>query len=163
MSTTHHVDGGQDQPPTVSAEAAEALCDRLMNQTGDLLSLLDRETSYLQRGKAHEITALQARKTALSSALMRDMAIFRRDAALVRAAAPGRVDAIRDQHQQLQKSLQANQDALAAMKAVTESLLHTIAATAGERRNGPEIYGKDAGFSPATPVGGSAISVDTTL
>ena len=144
MSTTHHVDSGHDQPPTETPEAAEALCDRLMNQTGDLLSLLDRETSYLQRGKAH-------------------MAIFRRDAALVRAAAPERVDSIRDQHQLLQKSLKTNQDALAAMKAVTESLLHTIAATAGERSKGPEVYGKDAGLSPAAPVGGAAISVDTTL
>ena len=163
MSTTHQADAGCDQPLTDTAEAAEALCDRLMDHTGDLMSLLDRETALLQRGKAHEITALQARKTALSSAMMRDMEVFRRDADFVRAAAPARVDAIRDQHQHLQRSLRINQDALVAMKAVTESLLHTIAAKAGEQRTGPEVYGKDAGLSGSAPVGPAAISVDTTL
>ncbi len=163
MSTTHHADAAHDQPVTDTAEAAEALCDRLMDHTADLLSVLERETGLLQHGKAYEITALQARKTALSAALMRDMGVFRRDAEFIHAAAPTRIDAIRDQHAHLQKSLRANQDALAAMKAVTESLLHTIAAKAGEQRTGPEVYGKDAGLSGADPVGAAAISVDTKL
>lgn len=163
MSKPH--DPGQEHSasPTDTQKAALELCDRLMQHTGDLVALLDRETTLLHRGKPQEITALQARKTALSTVLTRDMALFRRDCEFIRTAVPDRIDAIKEQHVQLQKSLAANQDALAAMKAVSESLLHTIAAKVGEQRSGPAVYGKDAGLSAASPVGPAAISLDRTL
>lgn len=148
---------------THTPEAALDLCDRLMRHTGDLIALLDRETSLLQRGKPQEISALQARKAAVGTMLTRDMTAFRRDSEFIGGAVPDRIELLREQHVQLQRSLAANQNALAAMKAVSESLLHTIAARVGAQRSGPEVYGKDAGLTGAAPVGPAAISVDTTL
>ena len=153
----------QDVPSTGTAEAAAALCDRLMESTGDLVSLLERETGLLRRGKPHEITALQARKSALGALLTRDMALFRRDATFIRTAVPERLDAIKEQHLQLQNSLTANQDALSAMKAISESMLHTIAAKMDEGKSGPDIYGKDAGMIGKAAGRSSAISFDETL
>lgn len=150
-------------PRTETAEAAQALCDRLMEHTGDLVTLLERETGLLQRGKPHEITALQARKSALSKALTQDLAAFRQDSVFIKTAAPERIETIREQHKQLQKSLHTNQDALAAMKAISESLLNTIAAKVGERRAGPEVYGRDASFIGKTALEPAAISFDETL
>lgn len=153
----------QDVPQTGTAEAATALCDRLMQSTGDLVTLLERETGLLRRGKPHEITALQARKSALGALLTRDMALFRRDAAFIRTAVPERLHAIKEQHLQLQNSLTANQDALSAMKAISESMLHTIAAKLDESISGPEIYGKNAGMIGKPAGRTSAISFDETL
>lgn len=146
-----------------TAEAAEALCNRLMESTADLLSLLDRETALLQRGRPHEIVALQAHKKALSAALVQDMESLRNDAPFVRMAAPGRVDAIREQHASLQKALTENQDALSAMKAISEQLLRTIASKASRPHAGPEIYGRNAGLTTGPAVRTTAISVDTAL
>jgi hypothetical protein len=160
---TRNTEYFDDLPRTETAEEAEALCDRLMEHTGDLVSLLDRETSLLQRGTPHEITALQARKSALSKALTQDLTVFRQDSEFIRTTVPERLDAMKEQHLQLQKSLTANQDALTAIKSVTENLLHTVAAKVGEQSTGPEVYGKDAGLIGKPALGPSAISVDETL
>lgn len=150
-------------PRIESPEAADDLCSRLMGSTADLVALLDRETGLLQRGRPHEIVALQAHKKALSAALVSDMEALRRDADFIRMAAPGKISAIKDQHASLQKTLLANQDALSAMKAISEQLLRTIADKAGQRNAGPEIYGRNAGLRSAPPARSTAISIDTAL
>lgn len=163
MSMIQNSEARRPGPRTETAEAAQSLCDRLMEHTGDLVALLDRETALLQRGKPHEIAALQARKSALNTALTQDLTAFRQDSAFIKMAVPDRIDTIREQHLQLQKSLNTNQDALAAMKAVSESLLHTIAAKVGERRAGPEVYGKNAGLISKPAGRPTAISFDESL
>ena len=152
-----------EKPVTDTPEAADALCDRLMEHTGDLIAILERETTLLRNGKSHDIAGLYARKTALSASLTQDVSIFRRDSDFIRSAVPGRIDDLKEQHNQLEKSLTANHDALAAMKAVSESMLTTIASKVGETRAGPETYGKDAGLSASSPVTPASISVDRSL
>ncbi|MHA1165735.1 MAG: hypothetical protein ACTSP0_09185 [Alphaproteobacteria bacterium] len=150
--------------PRIETEAAaKALCARLMETTADLVALLDRETAMLKQGKPGDIGALHVRKAALNALLTRDTAVFRRDASFITMAAPEEINAIKDQHGQLEKSLEANQDALVAMKAVSESLLHTIASKVNSRVSGPEVYGKDAGVSVGKPARPAAISVNTVL
>lgn len=163
MSMMHNSPSRQSLPLTETAEEAQALCDRLMEHTGDLVTVLERETSLLQRGKPHEITALQARKSALSASLTQDMTVFRRDSAFIKTVTPERIDALKEQHSQLLKSLGTNQEALAAMKAVSESLLNTVAAAVGERRAGPEVYGNDAGLICEPAGRPAAISFDEKL
>ncbi|MGE3626831.1 MAG: hypothetical protein AB7G34_10710, partial [Hyphomicrobiales bacterium] len=92
-----------------------------------------------------------------------DMESQRRDAAFVRMAAPARVEAIRDQHDSLQRALTENQDALIAMKAISEQLLRTIASKVSRPDAGPEVYGRNAGMTGGLPTRTSAISVDTAL
>lgn len=155
----------EDAAPRMSdADEAAALCDRLTENTGEMISVLERETALLRGGKLNDIAAISARKTALGMALTQDMSVFRREAEFIRSALPERVEAMREQHLALQKSLTANSDALAAMKAVSESMLHTVAAKAGERTAGPSVYGKDASMNTAQPrSGGNSISLDETL
>ena len=152
-----------DTPRIENAEAAQALCTRLTETAAELIGLLDRETALLKQGKPQDIATLYVRKSALSTQLTRDMGAFRRDAEFIAMAAPEHIEAMKDQNAQLQKSIQANHDALAAMKAVSESLLHTIAAKAGERQSGPEVYGEDADVSAGAAGSPSAISVNTVL
>ncbi|RMF05550.1 MAG: hypothetical protein D6773_05115, partial [Alphaproteobacteria bacterium] len=75
----------QEETAARTPEQAEQLCARLMENTGEMVALLDRETALLRNGKPHEITALQARKTALSTALTRDMNTFRQNSGYIRA------------------------------------------------------------------------------
>lgn len=159
----------QDNPRTgelpriETAEAARLLCARLLETSADLVDVLDRETAVLKQGKPSETAAIHVRKAALNAMLTRDMAAFRRDAEFITMAAPDEISALKEQHGQLQKSINANQDALVAMKAVSESLLHTIAARASAKVSGPEVYGKGASVSAAAPARPAAISVNTVL
>jgi len=163
MTMTPHTPSEETRQRTQTPEEAQTLCDRLMEHTGDMVALLERETNMLRGGKPHEITALQARKTALSTALTRDMSTFRHDSEFIKRMVPDHIDAIKEQHVLLKKSLTVNQDALTAMKAVSESLLHTIAARLGENNTGPELYGKNAGMVGTTATAPTAISFDETL
>ncbi len=163
MTLTQNTISSADIPRIETAEAAQMLCSRLLETTAELVGLLDKETAMLKQGKPREIGSLHVRKSALNAMLTRDMAVFRRDADFITMAAPEEINAIKEQHGQLQKSINANQDALVAMKAVSESLLHTIAAKASARTSGPETYGQNADVTNSPPARPSAISVNTVL
>ncbi len=163
MTLTQNTISSGDIPRIETAEAAKAMCARLLETTAELVGLLDKETAMLKQGKPREIGSLHVRKSALNAMLTRDMAVFRRDADFIIMAAPEEISAIKDQHNQLQKSINSNQDALVAMKAVSESLLHTIASKASARTSGPETYGQNADVSTSAPARPAAISVNTIL
>jgi hypothetical protein len=163
MTLTHNTIANADIPRVETSEDAQALCARLLETTAELVDLLDRETAMLKQGKPREIGSLHVRKSALNAMLTRDMTVFRRDADFIIMAAPEEISAIKTQHTQLQKSINANQDALVAMKAVSESLLHTIATKASARTSGPETYGQNADASTSAPTRPAAISVNTVL
>ncbi len=153
----------QAVPRVETAEAADALCVRLSETMTELIDVLVRETDLLKRGRPQDIAALHARKTALSAVMTSDMQLLARNTEFVKKAVPRRIAEIQDQHGNLQLSLSANQDALHAMKAVSEQILHTIAEKAGAKRSGPEVYGNNAGLAAPTPVRPAAISVDRSL
>lgn len=163
MSMPDHMPREDDLPRMESSSEATALCDRLMEYTGEMITVLERETALLRNGKVNDIAAISARKTALSMTLTQDMSVFRREAEFIRSALPERIEMIREQHLSLQKSLTANHDALAAIKAVSESMLHSVAAKIGEQTAGPSVYGKDASMRGNRPSGGNSISYDQTL
>lgn len=152
-----------EAPRIETQEDAKALCKRLLETSAELVDLLDRETTMLKQGKPSQIGAVHVRKSALNALMTHDMNKFRRDAEYIQMAAPDEIEAIKQRHGQLQKSINANQDALVAMKAVSESLLHTIAAKANSTVSGPEVYGKGANLTIGTPGRPAAISVNTVL
>jgi hypothetical protein len=163
MTLTQNTITSANIPRIETAEAAQMLCERLLETTAELVGLLDKETAMLKQGKPRDIGTLHVRKSALNAMLTCDMAVFRRDAEFITMAAPEEISAIKDQHGQLQKSINANQDALVAMKAVSESLLHTIASKVSARSSGPETYGHNADVSTSAPARPAAISVNTVL
>lgn len=152
-----------ETPRIATSDEAKALCTRLLETSAELVDLLDRETAMLKQGKPGQISTIYVRKSALNTLLTHDMLAFRRDAEFISMAAPDEISALRDRHGQLQKSINSNQDALIAMKAVSESLLHTIAAKASSTVSGPEVYGKGANVSVGAPARPAAISVNTVL
>lgn len=163
MTQTQDTTQTGDIPRIETTEAAQALCNRLLETSAELVDILERETALLKQGKPSQTGALYLRKAALNAILTRDMSAFRRDVEFITMAAPDEISTLKERHGQLQKSINANQDALIAMKAVSESLLHTIAAKASAQVSGPEVYGNDAGVSSTAPGRPAAISVNTVL
>ncbi len=145
------------------AEAAEALCTRLMSATADLISVLDRETSLVRKAKTTDITALTLRKQALATTISREMVLFRINADFIKSVAPERIRELKDQQKQFKKSLETNHDALAAVKAVSEQILQTVANKVSQKQGGPEVYGQDANMSTTQSPPSAAISIDRAL
>jgi len=161
---TEFADASVEQEPRIDTpEAAQTLCGKITATIGELVSTLDRETAQLRKGRARDMTALHARKSALTTTLMRQMAVFGRDSQYIVMATPERVAEIKAHQQVFQKALTTNQDALNAMKAVSESLLRTIATKVSESRGGPEVYGGDAQANGVKATAPSAISIDQNL
>ena len=152
-----------ETPRIDTPEAAQALCGELTATIGELVTTLDRETSQLKKGRALDMTALHARKSALTTTLTRQMAAFGRDSQYIAMAAPDQVEAIKADQAIFQKSLISNQDALNAMKLVSESLLRTIADKVSETKGGPEVYGGDGQAAQGKPADAAAITLDQTL
>ncbi|MGI9385790.1 MAG: hypothetical protein ACR2OX_00025, partial [Methyloligellaceae bacterium] len=86
--TQHALRKTQETPlPRIeTAEEALSLCDRLMEVTADLISVLERETALLRKAKVQDLTALHVRKQSLSAALHRDLELLRRNADFVKMA-----------------------------------------------------------------------------
>jgi hypothetical protein len=146
-----------------SQHEAEELCARLLQTTAELISVLDRETVVLRKGETQEMNALVARKTALSTALMRDMTVLNANASFISRVVPEQLAALKDQHQQFQRSLKVNHDALGAVKAITENLMRTIANAAGANKAAPDTYGRSATLSADSGNRTAALSVNRSL
>ena len=146
-----------------TAEEALSLCDRLLEVTADLVSVLERETGLLRKAKVQDLSALHVRKQSLSVALHRDIGLLRDNSEFIKMAANEKIQDLKAQQVHFHKSLAANQNALTAVKALSEQLLQTIASKVHKPRRGPEVYGRDAGVSTGSKRDLAAISVDTSL
>jgi hypothetical protein len=153
-----------DTPPRIeTAEEALGLCDRLMETTADLIAVLERETGLLRKANVKDLTAVHVRKQSLSVALHRDLALLRENSEFIKMAAIDKIGDLKAQQIHFHKSLAANQNALSAVRAVSEQLLQTIASKVHKSQNGPEVYGRDAGVGTGDKRHSGAIAVDTTL
>ncbi len=144
-------------------QQAEDLCTRILQTSAELICELERETELLRKGETQQIASLAARKTSLSTTLMRDMTVLNANAKYISTVVPDQIEVLRDQHAQFRRSLQINQDALGAVKAISENLLRTISQAAGTTRQGPETYGQTASMASTATSRPTAISVNRSL
>ena len=144
-------------------QQAEDLCTRVLQTVTELICVLERETEQLRKGDTQEFNSLIARKTSLSTTMMRDMTTLNANATYISQVVPEQIELLKDQHTLFQRSLRINQDALGAVKAISENLLRTISQAAGSTRTGPETYGQSAGMATATTARPTAISVNRSL
>lgn len=135
-------------PPALTrAEDARALIARIMALKAELLEVLDRETQSLRRGRAGDLAGLQARKSALTAAFAHEMATLKANAAFVKTAVPAEVATLKAEHEELARSLAANQEAIVAIKAVSERLLLMVSEKVADARGQLSTYGKTGAAS----------------
>lgn len=144
-------------------QQAEDLCTRVLQTTAELISVLERETEQLRKGDTQEFHSIIARKTSLSTTMMRDMTTLNANASYISQVVPEQIAILKDQHALFQRSLRINQDALGAVKAISENLLRTISNAAGSSRQGPETYGRSASMAAANTARPTALSVNRSL
>jgi hypothetical protein len=144
-------------------QQAEDLCTRVLQTTAELICVLERETDLLRKGDTQEFNSLIARKTSLSTTMMRDMTILNANASFISRVVPEQIELLKDQHAQFQRSLRINHEALGAVKAISENLLRTISNAAGSTKSGPETYGQTASMASVQASRPTAISVNRSL
>ena len=144
-------------------QQAEDICTRVLQTTAELISVLERETEYLRKGDTQEFNSLIARKTSLSTYMMKDMTTLNANASYISRVVPEQIEILKDQHAQFQRSLRINHEALGAVKAISENLLRTISNAAGSTRTGPETYGQSAAMASAGAARPTALSVNRSL
>jgi len=144
-------------------QQAEDLCNRVLQTSAELIGVLERETELLRSGDTQSINSLIARKTSLSTTMMKDMTTVNANASYISEVVPQQIELLKDQHAQFQRSLRVNQDALGAVKAISENLLRTISQAAGSTRSGPETYGRGAAMATNAEARPTAVSVNRAL
>ncbi len=144
-------------------QQAEDLCNRVLQTSAELIGVLERETELLRSGDTQSINSLIARKTSLSTTMMKDMTTVNANAIYISEVVPEQIELLKDQHAQFQRSLRINQDALGAVKAISENLLRTISNAAGSTRSGPETYGQGAAMATNAASRPTAVSVNRSL
>ncbi len=144
-------------------QQAEDLCTRVLQTTAELIGVLERETELLRKGDHQEFNSLIARKTSLSTTMMKDMTTLNANASYISQVVPEQIEILKDQHAQFQRSMRINHEALGAVKAISENLLRTISGAAGSIKSGPETYGKSAMVATATSARPTAVSVNRSL
>ena len=153
------------EPPSsdvASTEDAQALCMSVRSAAGVLSDLIDRETELIASGRAHEIEQHQGDKAELSAAYLAQMAKLKRNAEAVRTLAPEQVADLRPLLQELGAKLLRNQDALAAILAVSERLIRSAALKAIAADSGPETYGS-GGETGSVAANNPATAIDRQL
>ena len=144
-------------------QQAEDLCNRVLQTSAELIGVLERETELLRSGDTQSINSLIARKTSLSTTMMKDMTTVNANASYISEVVPQQIELLKDQHTSFQRSLPVNQDALGAVKAISENLLRTISQAAGSTRSGPETYGRGAAMATNAEARPTAVSVNRAL
>lgn len=144
-------------------QQAEDLCNRVLSTSAELMGVLERETELLRKGDTQELNSLIARKTSLSATMMKDMTTVNANASYISEVVPEQIELLKDQHAQFQRSLRINQEALGAVKAISENLLRTISQAAGSTQQGPQTYGQGAAMATNSPARPTAVSVNRSL
>jgi hypothetical protein len=152
----------QNVTPVITSKAdAIELCERLLKNTADIISVLDRETELLRKVRSAEMEAIATRKTSLGAVLAHDMSLLKQNAQYISRIAPEQIAMLKEQNRRFSRSLEINHDALQAMKNISENLIRNIAEKASAV--GPEVYGSNASYQRSPGNTNSAISVNSTV
>ena len=116
------------------------LCTDLIDVMRNLEILLAEETDLVKNHAYDKLPELHKDKARLSKAYMEFMAAIRDNLELVKDVAPDLVERIRSRHDRMQMIIRENMTAIAAAKAVSESLIGTISDEVQKQRQPVTSY-----------------------
>lgn len=139
-------------PPDIDdAEAARAFCAGLTASAERLAGLIERESDLIATGALGEVEGLRAEKAEMAASYLADMARLKRNAGVIKTLVPETAAGLQPMLTGLGERLLVNQNALAAVLAVTERLIRTAALKAVAADGGPDGYGADAKLAGPRP------------
>lgn len=145
-------------PAIDSVEAAETLCRELFQTMETLHQVMDAETGHLKAMNIAEAERLQARKSELARAYIRDIATFKAQAKAVAALAPDGMAALSRTHKGLRASILENEAVLEALRTVSTALIRRTAEKVAAKSGGPRTYSRDAALP--TVSGNAAVALN---
>lgn len=132
-------------------EQLTLLTERLSALIGEETQLIDARRPPLEGEKAEE-------KNRLANAYRLELARVKQDKSLIDAAPPAMLAALKVQTQALHEAMEKHEQALAAVKAVSEGLVNAMAEEVVRQRGGEAGYG--AGGAQAKPAGPTPALID---
>lgn len=135
--------GTQDRPRITSAPEARALVDGLMSTLGSLAHIIGEETQLMREGHVGAALEREPKKTELSGKYMRGLEILKSNAVALARFVPDDVGRLKKAHLEFSELLETNQAVLATARAVSETIVRSLAKDAG-RAAQPQGYGKSS-------------------
>lgn len=128
---------------------AEDLCARAETTLGELVDVMNQETTLLRAGHLRQASQLTPEKTRLAQDYVTFARAVQRQSGRLAADAPAALDRLRHGHESLATQMAENLRVLATAKTVTEDVLTDVARVVGQQ-NHARTYGT-AGKVTANP------------
>jgi hypothetical protein len=135
-----------------SKAEAEALTADVLKTMQELETVLEAETAQVRIGHIREGLANEARKSELTGRYLQGLEALKANAIALARFVPDRLETLKAAHARFGRAVQANQVVLATARAVSETLIKSIAEelARGQRTQGytPAGYGAPASRTP---------------
>ncbi len=106
---------------------ASRLVDGVLAVMGELEQVLEHETGHLRGGRIREGLSQEMRKTELASAYLRGLESVKSNAVALARFAPEALERLKGAHGRFSRVVELNQTVLATVRAVSESLVKSVA------------------------------------
>jgi hypothetical protein len=126
-----------------SAQEARTLVDGLLATLGSLAHVIGEETQLMREGRLGAALEREPKKTELSGRYMRGLEVLKSNAVALARFVPDDVSRLRTAHLEFSELLETNQAVLATARAVSETIVRSLAKDAG-RTAQPQGYGKSS-------------------
>jgi lactam utilization protein B len=141
---------------------AEELVASVLLTLGELEAVLESETGHLRAGRLHEGLSAEARKTELTSAYLRALEQVKANAIALARFAPEAIERLKRAHERFGRVVAVNQTVLATARAVSESLIKSVAEEMGRARQ-PSVYAPAGAQAPRAPAVGAPLILSKSL
>lgn len=122
------------------ASAGQDLVANLIAVMDALETTVTQETQLVRAGRLREAAPFERTKAELAQRYAGLTGLLQANGKSVAAAAPDRIDALREKHGRIQSLLQANMTVLATAHAVSEGIMRGVAGELA-RKAAPSTYG----------------------
>ncbi|MCX7324868.1 MAG: hypothetical protein NTZ14_10635 [Hyphomicrobiales bacterium] len=133
----------QERARISSAPEARALVDGLLATLGSLAHIIGEETQLMREGRIGAALERETKKTELSGKYMRGLEVLKSNAVALARFVPDDVTRLKTAHLEFSELLETNQAVLATARAVSETVIRSLAKDAG-RTAQPQGYGKSS-------------------
>ena len=131
----------------LSRDDAERLVASVLATMADLEKVLAHETAHVRVGRVRDGLAEEAKKSELASAYLRGLEAVKANAVALARFAPEAIERLKTAHAAFGRIVETNQTVLATARAVSESLVKSVAEEMN-RLSRPQGYAP-AGFGAA--------------
>ena len=146
----------------IRQQDATSLCARTEKALGELVNVMNEETTLLRAGRYKDAAELSAKKAELAQTYVGLARAVQHENLRLNREAPHALEQLRSGHEKLATQMAENLKVLATAKNVTQNLLNDVAASV-TKNNQPQTYGAGGKMSAPTAPHASGIALNRAL